>query len=320
MDLLRLLQCPRCRGELATEPEALRCTACGQAFELVHGIPDFRSPPPDQPRHGDWCLDIIRRWPTSSYHDLWERCHPAEPDALRRLWIEHEERAPERGERRWHQIVRHAQAAGQAARAGGAALDVGCGMGSALFALARRAQVAVGLDIMLTDLLLAKKRFAEAGIGNVDFVCGSATELPLRAECLDLLNATDVVEHMPDQAKFLSEARRTMRPGAVFFFNSPNRFSLLTREPHVRLWGVGWLPRKWMEPYVRWRLGKPYRGKRLLSAFELRRLLRKEFGRSYTIRSLLPRCPVARALARPFEALARPLLPQHNVLAWKPAE
>ena len=82
---------------------------------------------------------------------------------------------------------------------------------------------------------------------------------------------------------------------------------------------VIWLPRRWMEPYVRRRLGKPYRGKRLLSLFELRRMLRSEFGRNFAIRAFVPRPGVARAALRPFEALARPLLPQHNVLAWKPA-
>jgi len=325
MELSDLLRCPACGGPLdhspargARSPDALSCPPCGRRYEVVHGIPDFRPDPPDGPRHGELCLEVMRRWPHSSYRELWALCHPAEADALRRLWLEHEERAPERGERRWDQIALSIQAAGRPLPADGVALDVGCGMGSALFALARRARLAVGLDILLTDLLLAKKRFAEAGIGNAAFVCGSALELPFGGERFDLLNATDVVEHLPDQARFLAEARRVLRPGGSFFFNSPNRFTLLTREPHVRLWGVGWLPRRWMEPYVRWRLGKPYRSKRLLSVFELRRLLRAQFGRDFAIRAFLPRCPVARAMTRPLEALARPLLPQHNVLAWKP--
>jgi SAM-dependent methyltransferase len=197
-------------------------------------------------------------------------------------------------------------------------LDIGCGAGSALFGLARRARLAVGLDILLTDLLLAKKRFAEAGTANVTLVCASALELPFADECFGLANATDVIEHVPDQGRLLGEVRRVLRPGGLFFFNSPNRFTLVTREPHVKLWGVGWLPRRWMEPYVRWRLGKPYRSKRLLGLRELRRLVCSAFGPHFAVRSLLPRGRLARALLRPAEALARPLLPQHNVVAWKP--
>ena len=141
------------------------------------------------------------------------------------------------------------------------ALDVGCGGGSALFAMAKRARLAIGLDIVMGSLLLAKKRLAEAGIDNVALVCGSALEMPLRPETIDIQNATDVVEHVPDQPKLLAESRRVMAPGGAFFLNSPNRYSLLTREPHVKLWGMGFLPRRWMERYVRWRLGKPYQGK-----------------------------------------------------------
>jgi SAM-dependent methyltransferase len=285
---------------------------------MVHGIPDIRPHLPGQPRHGEVCREVMRRWQDTPYRELWALTHPGEADALRQLWLDHEERAPQRGERRWGQIERLARATGRQPTTDGVALDVGCGMGSALFALARRSRLAVGVDILLTDLLLARKRFAEAGIDNVALVCGSAVGLPLADESFDVLNATDVVEHMPDQGKFLAEARRVLRPGGVFCFNSPNRFSLVTREPHVRLWGVGWLPRRWMEPYVRWRLGKPYRGKRLLSFFELRRLLRGAFGRSFTTRALVPRPGLAHAALRPIEALAMPLLPQHNVLAWKP--
>ena len=171
----------------------------------------------------------------------------------------------------------------------------------------------------MTDLLLAKKRFDEAGITNAVFVCASAVDLPFADDAFDVLNATDVVEHMPDQRRFLAEAHRVMAAGACFFFNSPNRYSLVTREPHVWLWGVGWLPRRWQEPYVRWRLGRAYRGKRLLSSFELSRLTREAFGCHYALWPFLPRAGLRGALLRALGAVAKPILPQHNVLAWKPA-
>jgi SAM-dependent methyltransferase len=269
---------------------------------------------------------VIERWPQSSYRELVELYQRLEGDALRRLWAEHEEQAPRRGEQRWADIARYAALADCGLKSeirnpksemSPAMLDVGCGAGSALFGLARHAALAVGIDIMLSDLLLAKKRFAEAGIANVAFACGSASELPFADASFGVLNATDVIEHVDDPGRLLAEARRVMGPGGVFFFNSPNRFSLLSREPHVKLWGVGWLPRRWAEPYVRWRLGKAYRGKRLLSLFELRRRLRAEFGRCFAIRALLPRGRLARALIRPLETLARPILPQHNAVAWR---
>ena len=316
--LLDLLACPSCHGALTCEAAGLRCGGCRAEYEVVHGIPDFRPDPPDRPRHGEMCLRLIEQYPHCTYRELWRIYNATEDDALERLWHEHEQRAPERGERRWDEIRRAADAAARPLPSNGVALDVGCGGGSALFAMAKRARLAIGLDIVLGSLLLAKKRLAEAGIDNVALVCGSALEMPLRPETIDIQNATDVVEHVPDQPKLLAESRRVMAPGGAFFLNSPNRYSLLTREPHVKLWGMGFLPRRWMERYVRWRLGKPYQGKRLLSLFELRRLLRASYGRNCAVWSFVPGAGLGNAVARFLGAIGKPFVPEHNVLAWRP--
>jgi SAM-dependent methyltransferase len=260
----------------------------------------------------------MEAWPTASYRELFELHFPRDQHPLDRLYREHEELAHRRGERRWGQIEQATSSVGLDLRSRGVSLDIGCGLGSGLFALAGRSRLAIGLDILLSDLLIAKKRFAEAGVDNVAFVCCSALELPFREGGLDLLNAIDVIEHMPEQPQFLAETRRVLRPGGVFFFNSPNRYSLLSREPHVKLYGMGYLPRRWMEPYVRWRRGCGYRGKRLLSYFELRRMLRETYGSSAAVWPILPRPTAWEWLSRVAGAVAAPILPQHNVLAWKP--
>jgi SAM-dependent methyltransferase len=81
----------------------------------------------------------------------------------------------------------------------------------------------------------------------------------------------DVIEHVPDAGRVIDEAGRVMRPGGHLAISTPNRFSIAA-EPHVFLWGVGWLPRRLQEPYVRFR-GRTYRGTRLLSVREMTRLL-----------------------------------------------
>ena len=40
-ELLDLLRCPVCRGELAVEPGALRCDACRLRYAVRDGIPDL---------------------------------------------------------------------------------------------------------------------------------------------------------------------------------------------------------------------------------------------------------------------------------------
>ncbi|GMR01788.1 MAG: hypothetical protein BMS9Abin20_0107 [Acidimicrobiia bacterium] len=42
-ELLAIMQCPRCAGELAeqTDPPALVCQDCGHAYPVVDGIPNM---------------------------------------------------------------------------------------------------------------------------------------------------------------------------------------------------------------------------------------------------------------------------------------
>ena len=40
-ELLEVLRCPCCRGELAVEPEALRCDSCRLRYAVRDGIPDM---------------------------------------------------------------------------------------------------------------------------------------------------------------------------------------------------------------------------------------------------------------------------------------
>jgi SAM-dependent methyltransferase len=50
----------------------------------------------------------------------------------------------------------------------------------------------------------------------------------------------------------LGEARRVLRPGGLLHLRTVNRYSVLG-EPHVGLWGIGFLPRPVAVAYVRWR-------------------------------------------------------------------
>jgi uncharacterized protein YbaR (Trm112 family) len=40
-DLMAILRCPRCRGELVSRPGALGCEKCKLAFAVRDGVPNF---------------------------------------------------------------------------------------------------------------------------------------------------------------------------------------------------------------------------------------------------------------------------------------
>jgi 2-polyprenyl-3-methyl-5-hydroxy-6-metoxy-1,4-benzoquinol methylase len=156
-------------------------------------------------------------------------------------------------------------------------LEVGTRTGGFLVAAATSGAHVVGCDIAFRWLVVARKRIEEAGL-SADLACCCAQALPFSDEVFDRVVAGNVLEHTADQEGLVREGFRVLKPGGVLFATTWNRYSLAP-EPHVGLWGVGFLPRRLMAPYVRWRRGTDYTHVRLLSHSELRRLLRREeFG------------------------------------------
>lgn len=160
----------------------------------------------------------------------------------------------------------------------GLALDLGCGMGTSMISMAQVFDEVCGLDPSLPELLLAKKYLETQGVTNVTLVQGLGQHLPFPSETFDYVNAQNVLEHVFDLEAVLSEVHRTLRRGGYFCGDSRNRFDLFLPEPHVRLRWVGYLPRRWMGHYVRWRRGVAYEATYLLSYGELKQGLKRQFG------------------------------------------
>lgn len=152
-------------------------------------------------------------------------------------------------------------------------LEVGCGTGALTKVAHGRFRLAVGCDVAFRWLLIARRRLEDAGL-PANLVCCCADFLPFPDGYFDTVASVSLLEHVADAGAALQEFGRVTRSEGRVFTWTTNRFSL-AREPHVGVWGVGFLPRRWMPAYVRWRRGIPYDKKHLLSLFELRRLLRR---------------------------------------------
>jgi ubiquinone/menaquinone biosynthesis C-methylase UbiE len=151
-------------------------------------------------------------------------------------------------------------------------LEVGCGTAALGAAFAARGASVVATDLSLRWLVLAQKRLAAQGTPGVELVACAAEQLPFDDASFDLVAASDVIEHVQSPERFAGEAARVLRPGGLLFLATPNRYSL-GLEPHVRLWGVGYLPRPAAERYVRAARGVSYDHVHLLSARSLRMIL-----------------------------------------------
>lgn len=96
-------------------------------------------------------------------------------------------------------------------------VEVGCGTGYGLARLAEHARTAVGIDIDPENLSAARRQRAGAVL-----VQGDATRLPVSANSVDALVGLEMFYYLPDQAAFVCEARRVVRPGGTLLLTMPN--------------------------------------------------------------------------------------------------
>lgn len=109
----------------------------------------------------------------------------------------------------------------EAARAGvdhrGLAVDVGCGTGAVLEALAGRFDRVVGTDLSL----LAAERAATLVGPAAGPVLATAESLPFPSGRAALLTSLDVLEHLADDVEALVELGRVVRPGGLLVLAVP---------------------------------------------------------------------------------------------------
>ena len=272
---VRALACPACAGALASADGRLRCAECAQSYPVVAGIPDLRLSYPDP--YLSLEQDLARARELEEHLDdtdllgllriHWTRS--GKPPELAERFIAGDRAAEGRSRAYLEAIEGHR---GRALDAGDRLLEIGCGTAALAAVAAEHAGEVWATDVSMRWLVLAKKRLAEDGITNVQLACVDAQTPGLAPGYFTVVAASDVVEHASDQDRFISGCARLLAPRGLVFLATPNRYSL-SLEPHVRLWGVGFLPR-WLAPRYTLALRKaPYDHVRLLSSRALRRLL-----------------------------------------------
>jgi len=95
-------------------------------------------------------------------------------------------------------------------------LDVGCGAGGAAsaFASVLGPGVVTGCDRDPRLLAMAGRRAADAGLrGHVRWLAGRVDALPVDAGSVDLVWASGVVHHLPDQQEAIDTLAGLLRPG-----------------------------------------------------------------------------------------------------------
>lgn len=120
-------------------------------------------------------------------------------------------------------------------------LDIGCGDGHLLnlYREARGTNVeTTGVDFSLSAVILA------AAQGHNTY-SGRFEDVDLSDDYFDLVVASHVIEHVPDPSGFVEKVFRVLKPGGIFWFETPNIGSIDARWFEKEHWGAYHFPRHW---------------------------------------------------------------------------
>lgn len=101
-----------------------------------------------------------------------------------------------------------------------AVLDLGCGDGALLSTLSEQSRMAIGVDLSEAGLVLAQRHLPRSPLIKSDVVF-----MPFKAGVFGLVLCADVIEHVADPLRLLSEVHRVLKPKGVFVLSTPNRLS-----------------------------------------------------------------------------------------------
>jgi 2-polyprenyl-6-hydroxyphenyl methylase/3-demethylubiquinone-9 3-methyltransferase len=101
-------------------------------------------------------------------------------------------------------------------------LDVGCGGGLLAEEFARHGYSVTGVDPSESSLKTAREH-AETNKLHIEYIKGSGEILPFNTGSFDVVLCCDVLEHVQDLPKVISEVSRVLKTGGLFVYDTFNR-------------------------------------------------------------------------------------------------
>jgi 2-polyprenyl-6-hydroxyphenyl methylase / 3-demethylubiquinone-9 3-methyltransferase len=101
-------------------------------------------------------------------------------------------------------------------------LDIGCGGGLACENLAKLGADVSGIDLSENSIKVAKEHANQSQL-EINYRQGFAEALPYQSNTFNVVLCFDVLEHVSNLEKVISEVHRVLSQGGVFLFDTINR-------------------------------------------------------------------------------------------------
>lgn len=98
-------------------------------------------------------------------------------------------------------------------------LDLGCGVGHVMKIFPSGSKK-IGIDYSVKSLDIAKRYLGD----GFDFIQGTAEQIPMPDESIDLITCFEVLEHLKDDEKALVEMSRVVKKGGYLILSVPNSY------------------------------------------------------------------------------------------------
>jgi 2-polyprenyl-3-methyl-5-hydroxy-6-metoxy-1,4-benzoquinol methylase len=135
------------------------------------------------------------------------------------------------------------------------ALDVGCGYGGMLIAMAEQGAEVTGVEIDPERARMGRLRLDELGLHaslHESDICSPG--MAARLGMFDVISCQDVLEHVMDPTEMIRTVSSLLRPGGVIYIQVPNKWGVqqLMADHHYALTGITALSRNQAIEY--WKL------------------------------------------------------------------
>ncbi len=123
------------------------------------------------------------------------------------------------------------------------AVDIGCGGGLVSEPLARMGATVTAIDPSEKNISIARSHAEGQGI-SIGYRAARVEDLVAEGLKFDIVACLEVVEHVPDPAKFIAECASLVAPGGLAVFSTLNRtFKAWALAIVGAEYVLGWLPR-----------------------------------------------------------------------------